>query len=237
VEPGTTERIAAELDRIESAVRTGRTDLRELGFWGTVDAIKRDPELVAVFADRVGRIDTVAFLSAVRIRVPVWIGNVVLLVGIVLGAVAIAITWGLDRASGSADALTGILTVGAGLAWMVSFHSPSHWLVGRLVGIRFTAYTLRPVLPPVPGLKTEYASYLRTPAARRAWMHASGAIATKVAPFLALAIARWSLIPPWAVVVLVVIGLGQIVTDLVISTKRSDWKRFLRERRIAASSG
>jgi hypothetical protein len=64
-------------------------------------------------------------------------------------------------------------------------------------------------------------------------MHASGAIATKLAPFLALVFwpgsgARW-----WSAVALIAIGLLQIGTDLAFSVKSSDWKKFRRERAIA----
>ncbi|HEX6131344.1 MAG TPA: hypothetical protein VF044_06405, partial [Actinomycetota bacterium] len=67
----------------------------------------------------------------------------------------------------------------------------------------------------------------------RAWMHASGAIATKLAPFLALAwypasAARW-----WAAAALVALGVLQIVTDVLFSVRSSDWKRFRRERAVA----
>jgi len=54
-------RIAEELNSIEEAVRGGSTDLRALGFWRVVEAIKRDPVLVLDHADQVGRIDRVAF--------------------------------------------------------------------------------------------------------------------------------------------------------------------------------
>ena len=112
---------------------------------------------------------------------------------------------------------------------MVGFHSSAHWLVGRAVGIRFATYFAAFPPPPLPGLKTDYATYLRASPVRRAWMHASGAIATKLAPFLALAFAPATGPSAWAIVVLLVLGVGQILTDVFISTKASDWKKVRRE--------
>jgi hypothetical protein len=64
-------------------------------------------------------------------------------------------------------------------------------------------------------------------------MHASGAIATKLAPFIALAFAPAVGAPGWSVAILLVFGVLQIVTDLVFSTKASDWKKVRREVAIA----
>jgi hypothetical protein len=68
-------------------------------------------------------------------------------------------------------------------------------------------------------------------------MHASGAIATKLAPFLALAFAPAADAPGWAVAILLGLGALQIVTDIVISTKRSDWKKVRRELAVADARG
>ncbi len=70
----------------------------------------------------------------------------------------------------------------------------------------------------------------------RAWFHASGAIATKIAPFVAVALSPATNAPGWAVLVLAAYGVFQIVTDVLFSTKASDWKRFSRERAIARST-
>jgi hypothetical protein len=106
--------------------------------------------------------------------------------------------------------------------------------VGLAFGIRPTGYFLKGATAP-PGLKVDYASYLRASAERRAWMHASGAIASKVVPFLVLALVAIVGIdaPSWTIVVLWIIGIGQLVTDLLFSTKRSDWKKVRRELAVA----
>jgi hypothetical protein len=233
VEPEGTHRggLGAELDRIEEAVDAGDTDLRELGFWRVVALIKRDDEAIERHADQAGRIDAKAFETAVRLRIPVWVGNAILLV--VLGVGITAMTLASTGSWVAQDPFwVGLLLVVAGGAWAVAFHSPVHWLVGRVVGIRFSSYFLRSATAP-PGLKTDYATYLRTSPTARAWMHASGAIGTKLAPFAALAFAPAAGAPGWATVVLAALGVLMIVTDLLFSTKASDWKKVRRELRVA----
>jgi hypothetical protein len=222
--------IGADLDRIEAAVSAGERDLKTLGFWRTVAAVKRDRALIAAHAEQIARIDTAAFRTAVSIRLPVWLGNVLLASAGLAGVAALIVAAAVTNATA-----VGVLVVGAGLTWTVAFHCPVHGLVGWLAGIGFTDYFLGTEFPPRPGIKIDYASYLRAEPAMRAWMHASGAIGTKVAPFLALALSPRQIIPGWAVVVLAVVGVGQFVTDAVFSVKSGDWKRFRRERRIARS--
>ena len=64
-------------------------------------------------------------------------------------------------------------------------------------------------------------------------MHACGAVATKLAPFVALAFWPASNAPWWSAAVLAGFGVLQIVTDVAFSTKSSDWKKFRRESSIA----
>lgn len=228
--------LGAELDRIEAAVDAGDTDLGRLGFWRIVGLIKRDDDLVERYADQAGRIDTKAFRAWAPVRLPVWLGNVILGGGFAIGAAAFvaAAAHGTRGTVGYDPATAGIgLLVAAG-AWDVAVHSPTHLLVGRAFGIRSTGYFLKTAASP-PGLKVEYASYLRTAPDRRAWMHASGAIASKLMPFLVLALAAITGIdaPGWAIVVLWVLGIGQLLTDLLFSTTKSDWKKVRRELAVA----
>jgi hypothetical protein len=231
VRPTEQDDLRAALDRIEGAVDEGSTDLRSLGFWKIVASVKHDRVLISEHADQIGRIDTKAFRAGVRLRTPVWAGNLVLLAGIGLGVLAVvaAFVW-------STPAWKGLALVAAGVIWAVAVHSPTHWLVGTMVGIGWTDYFLGGPPPPRPGLKSDYATYLRADPGSRAWMHASGAIATKVAPFVALAFWPSSGAPWWAAAGLVAIGAIQIFTDVAFSTKSSDWKKFSRERAIARTS-
>ncbi len=214
--------------RISAAVEAGDTDLSELGFWRLLAKVKVDPALSAHWADQAGRIDRMAFEARVRTRFPVWLGNLVLLLEALVGAAAVVVAL---RATN--EVLAGLALIVAAVAWSVSLHDPAHWAVGRLVGIRFTCYFLGGPFPPRPGLKTDYATYLRTKPGDRALMHASGAIATKLAPFVALAFYPASAAPAWAAWLLLAIGLFQIATDVLFSTKTSDWKKVRRERAVA----
>ncbi|NNC75238.1 MAG: hypothetical protein HKN93_06970, partial [Acidimicrobiia bacterium] len=105
----------------------------------------------------------------------------------------------------------------------------AHMVVGRLFGIRFTGWFVGSLGRPQPGVKVDYATYLRTPARQRAWMHASGAVLSKLIPFFALGPSLVMDAPWWTTTLLIVIGVGQIVTDIVWSTKASDWKKYRRE--------
>jgi hypothetical protein len=227
--PTTARDADARLGAIEAAVAGGDRDLRAQGFWRLVAQVKADPQLVERFADRLGAVDTAAFRSAVRLRAPVWIGNLVLLGGIAIGAAAAALALG----DGTSPTVAGIALVAAGGAWSLSLHCPAHWLVGRLAGIRFTDVFIGGPPPPRPGLKTDYSTYLRADPVARARMHAAGAVATKVAPFLALALWLASRAPWWSAAALVALGLIQIATDALFSVRSGDWKKFRREMAVA----
>ena len=218
----------AEFERIEAAVDAGQADLRALGFWRLLARVKADQVLAHHWAEQAGRIDRKAFEALTSVRLPVWFGNAVLVVGTLVGAgvVAFALTT-------ESEELAGLALIFAALLWSATFHVPAHWLVGRAIGIRFVAYYVRDLIPPVPGLKIDYATYLRVAPEARAWMHASGAIASKIGPFLALAFWPASGAPGWAAWAILGYGLLIIGTDVVVSTRKSDWKRFRREMRIA----
>jgi hypothetical protein len=217
--------------RIEAAVDAGRTDLGALGFWRLLRAIKPDARLSEHWADVAGRIDAAAFAHAVRWRFPIWLGNVVLVTGTALGAFAVVVALEAED-----DVVAGIALVLAAGIWAVSVHGLAHWAVGRASGIRFSWYFFRPgEFPPRPGIKTDYASYLRADPSSRASMHAAGAVATKLAPFVALGFYPATGAPWWAAAVVLTIGVGQIVTDILFSAKRGDWSKVRRERAIAAA--
>ena len=214
--------------RIEEAVAGGDTDLSRLGFWRLLRQVKVDPELSARWAEAAGRIDRAAFEASVHPRFPVWFGNLVLVLGTLVGGLEVVVAM-----SAQDEVVAGVALVAAAGIWSISVHCLAHWVVGRLVGIRFTSYSFGGPFPPRPGLKTDYASYLRTSAGARAWMHASGALATKAAPFVALAFWWATDAPAWAAWACGALGVLQIATDVLFSTKSSDWKKVARERRIA----
>jgi hypothetical protein len=227
--PASEQELDEAFARIRAAVAAGDTDLSSLGFWRLVKQVKADPSLSERRADTVGAIDRAAFEARVRPRFPVWFGNLVLLAGTAfgIGAVVVALR-STDRT------LAGIALVVAGGTWTVSLHDLAHWAVGRLVGIRFTSYFIGgPPPPPRPGLKTDYATYLRAEPGARAWMHASGALATKAAPFIALGFFPASNAPAWAAWALVGMGVLTILSDVLFSRRSGDWKKVIRERDIS----
>jgi hypothetical protein len=216
-----------EVDRIAGAVAAGNHDLRALGFWRVVGRIKRDQVAIGRYANAVARIDTHVFRTAVRTRVRPWIGITALLLLSAGGAVAVV------AASIWAGFWAGAALVAAGAAWSIGWHLPAHVFAGWLAGIRFTDVFLGGPPPPRPGLKTDYGTYLRAEPSMRAVFHASGAIATKLAPFVALALWPETNAPAWAAWVLFALGVVQIVTDVAFSRKSSDWKKVARERAVA----
>jgi hypothetical protein len=64
-------------------------------------------------------------------------------------------------------------------------------------------------------------------------MHASGAIVSKVVPLVGLGVGWAMEAPSWALIVLGLLAIVQIVTDVLWSTKSSDWKKFNREMALA----
>jgi hypothetical protein len=224
--------LEAALEEIERAVDGGETDLRRLGFWRVLGPVKQDPILADLVADRAGRIDRRAFEARVRPLAPVWVGNLVLFAGVVAGAGAVVVAVRADTPT-----IAGLALIAAAGIWSLAVHGLAHWVVGRIVGIRFFAYFLGGPPPPRPGLKSDYSTYLRASPSGRAWMHASGAIATKLAPFVALALYPLTDAPVWAAWAVLALGIVQIVTDVLLSTKSSDWKKFNRERRAARAAG
>ncbi len=214
--------IAAVLDAAEQAV-AGGTPVGQTGFWKAVGAVKADPALVEAHADRIARIDRAALKAWALVAVPLWLGNVLMIGGTLVGLVLVAWAYSLE---GHTAGIVFLLGFGVTL---VTTHSLGHVVAGSLMGMRFTHWFIGSLKHPTPGVKVDYATYLRAPAASRAWMHASGAIVTKILPFAFLGAALAAGLPGWTITVLVVVGVAQIVTDILWSTKASDWKKFRRE--------
>jgi hypothetical protein len=219
---------AASVERVLSdCEREAKPDLARLGFWKAVAAVKRDRALVDRYADRIARIDRAAFERSVLIRVPLAVGIAVDLLGAIVGIALLAVSLTF-----LAPWRELVFLAGFG-ALLVVTHTLGHWIVGTLVGIRFTQAFMVPPKKPQPGFKIDYASYLRTPARARAWMHAAGAIVTKALPFALVPFALRAGLETWGVGLLVVIGVLQILTDVLWSVRASDWKKFRREMRAA----
>jgi hypothetical protein len=221
--------VAEKLAQIREQVERG-SDLRGSGFWGIVSKLRRDRGLTERFAEEVAAIDRRAFESAVKLRVPFWLGTLVL-----VGATAVGTGAVIQARLLPPTPRTFIFLAGFGTL-LISTHSLTHVIVGRLFGIRFTHYFFGGPPPPRPGAKVDYASYLLTAPKRRAYMHASGAIVTKILPFAFIPAGLAMKVDRWAIYVLAGLGVIQIVTDVLFSTKASDWKKVLRELKAARSS-
>jgi hypothetical protein len=225
--------MTADIDRTLAAceatlARPGKVDLSGLGFWKAVNKVKRHPDLVPTFGARIARIDREAFLRATPIALPASIGVALEAIGTLVLLAALAVAPRLPVLGSEFVYIAGA----AGL--IASTHGLAHVIVGNAMGMRFTHFYSRPPLMPQPGFKVDYATYLRVPAPSRAWMHASGAIVSKVVPFAVAAWAAANGTPAWTLAILLAIGVGQLVTDLTLSTRLSDWKKFKREMRFAS---
>jgi hypothetical protein len=205
----------------------GTPDLRALGFWRAVAAVKRRRDLIDRHASRIAAIDRQAFRRRVRLVFPVDVGIALVVGGLLIDLVFLAV------ALGAAHPWREILVLVGTVGLIVATHGIAHLAVGALVGIGFTDWFVDLPKRPQPGFKIDYASYLRASPRQRAWMHAAGAIATKLTPFLVIPYAVAIGTETWAVLILLGIGIVQIVTDLLFSVRASDWKKFRREMRLA----
>jgi hypothetical protein len=225
--------------RMEGQVDAGNLDLSALGFWRLVGRVKAEPQLAEHWADVVGRIDRKAFEGRVGFRLPVRMGNLVLGAGSIVLVVLVPLGVGLARRDPESP-VAGLLALAAAGGLSATVHDLAHWAAGRAAGIRFSHYFLDGPLRIQPGLKIEYASYLRASPEARARMHAAGAVASKVAPFAVFAAvylphraAGYDLLPSWSLWAILALGALQLLSDVVFSRKRSDWKKVGRELRIS----
>ncbi len=221
-----------EVERILGAVeaRLGAdpgAGLAGAGFWKAVAAVKRDPGLVEEFAGRIAAADRAAFERWALVTVPIGVGTAATLVGTALGLLLVGLAYRTP------DPWNGILLLAGSGILLVATHGLAHLMVGRLVGIRFTHWFIGTVARPQPGVKTDYAAYLAATARGRAWMHASGALVSKVVPFALIPAGVIAGVPEWATILLAAVGVVSVITDLLWSTKFSDWKKFRREMAIA----
>lgn len=222
-------RIESVLAEAERVVAGGESP-GPAGFWRVVREVKSNPALTDAYAERIGRIDRAAFKNWALITVPLWLGNV-LVVGALLVGLAL-VGWSYTLAG-----LRAVVAFYLGFgAVLVATHGLGHLVVGSLLGMRFTHWFVGSLDRPQPGVKVDYSTYLRSPPRARAWMHASGALVTKVMPFAFLGAAFFAGLPAWSLWLLVLLGVGMIVTDVLWSTKSSDWKKFRREMAFAQPS-
>ena len=222
------EEVQAILDNCEQALtRGGSIDLGQCGFWQAVNAVERQPFWIPRFADRIAAIDRAAFDRAVRYRLPLRLGIAGLTTGALVG-LALAAAGAVSR--GRWRDLFFLAGTGA---LLVTTHDLAHFVVGRRFGIAFSEMFFGGKALIEPGLKIDYATYLRAPPRERAWMQAAGAITTKVVAILAFLTALTAGFSARVSSLLGGLALLAIVTDLFWSTRYSDWRRFGRQLRLA----
>jgi len=140
-------------------------------------------------------------------RLSIAVGNSVQLVGLAASAFALAAA----RSSGSTTAAVVTMVAGWVLLYF-SCHAIAHWLVGRILGIRFAFYTvggtgnpegwpagLRWLFEHLPflGVQTERASMQSASPMSRATMWCAGVTASAVIPTLG-ALWAWRSGVPWS---------------------------------------
>ena len=215
---------------VEKALSAARQAVEEggslagTGFWKAVGTVKRHPGLVDRHASRIAQIDRQAFEGWALFTLSARVGTALMLLATLVGVALVAWSPGLPAP------WNGLVLLGGGGGILVTTtHGLGHLVAGRLAGIRFTHWFIGSWSKPQPGVKVDYHSYLRASPRSRAWMHASGALVTKVVPFLILIPALSFDFPSWAAWLLAGQGVLQIITDAVWSVKLSDWKKFRRE--------
>lgn len=214
--------VRAAIDKAAVATERGE-GLGGTGFWKAVGEVKRSPQLVDELGDRIAEIDRKAFEHWAVLVVPEPVGSM-------LAGAAAAVGLGAVVASRYASPPTKwLLFGGGGVALFASTHGLGHLAVGSAVGMRFTHWFVGSWGRPQPGVKVDYATYLRTPARKRAWMHAAGALVTKALPFALIPPAVAADFPAWLPRALAGLGVAQIATDAAWSVKKADWKKVRRE--------
>lgn len=207
----------------EDRVRRGE-GLAGTGFRGAIAAVKANPEMAERYAARCAAVDQAVFRKRALLVVPIVPGT------IIAGAVTAIGVYLMARAPRMGDdpVAAGVFLVGFGIV-LVATHGLAHLVTGRLLGIGFTHWFVGSLRRPQPGVKVDYRSYLSATPRRRAVMHVSGAVFSKLIALAAPLVAAVAGLPAWVVWVLVGIAVVSLITDLVWSTKHSDWARFRRE--------
>ena len=217
------EQVAEAIVAARQAVDAGE-GLAGTGFWKAVAAVKSDPGLIDRHAPEIAEVDRRAFRRWALFTVGVGTGTVLMGLATLLGMALVV--WSVDLS----HPWNGLVLLGAGGGLLVTTtHGLGHLVAGRMAGIGFTHWFIGSWGKPQPGVKVDYDTYLRASPRSRAWMHASGALVTKAAPFVLLAVALSADFPAWAAWMLLAQGVLQIFTDAVWSVKVSDWKKFRRE--------
>lgn len=188
--------IGKRLDSIEKEIARDNCSVGEMGFWRIVNQVKKDPLLILDFSNQIGRIDAEVFKKRARMVIPLKVGHTLELM---VAIISFGIVW---YGIGSTGTTQGVALVVGAFALIATLHPFAHYVVGRLVGIRFLFYF--PDGPAIiePTLKTDYATYLRASPLKRAAMHAAGPGITTLVFVVLFIVAYVVKAPEWTLWVL-----------------------------------
>lgn len=218
--------VEAVLDRAEASVARG-DGLAGTGFRKLVAAAKRDQDLTRQHGARIAAIDDAAFRQWALLVVP-FVPGTILATLAALGGVGL-IVWARQMVDDRGGTAAVVAFAAAVVMLLASTHGLGHLVVGRLLGIRFSSWYVARIDRPQPGVKLDYETYLASTPTRRAWMHAAGALTTKLVAFGLPVAAIWAGMPGWLVWVLAGLAVVTLIADFAWSTKSSDWARVRRE--------
>ncbi len=204
------------MHELNARLKQLETGYRGKDFMAIIDAVKKerisDDKLLAQIENTSRR----RFMDKVSFRLSVPAGNVLETV-ITIAALILAFMTGKDW----------MLYICA-IILLATLHPLSHYVTGRLFGIRFTHYYLDGPAKIEPTLRIDYASYLRASPVKRALMHAFGVIGTVVAPLI-IAFIALNRGYGGAAFYLFIFFLLLIVFELLTSTRNGDLMRAGRE--------
>lgn len=160
-------------------------------------------------------------------------GATICIVGLLLGAVA----WQLATALTQYGLLLQVLLLlFAWFSFWFFVHDLTHHIVGKVGGIRFQYYFLgrsavrKLRLPlvsrvmervPVLVLKVDRGSFAKASPRARRWMHASGALASMILPWIIVP-SSFMIRPLWVGILFTLLVLGNVLFTLYFSPKTGD---------------
>lgn len=174
------------LEDIERKIQEKGYSYIEPRFWGLVNEIKKDPELTARYAERVGMIDQGIFREKAVFTMPVPLGNLLAIIGVAASAGLLA------AGAGAEGVYPGLFSVAAALILSTAVHPLAHIAAGRLAGMRFTFYFPNGPIKIEPTVKVDYGTYLKSSPGQRVMMHIAGPAATALSP-LAVMVAAYTM--------------------------------------------
>ena len=203
-------------EKLKETLRSMESDYDGKSFRGIIELVKRDKIKDDELLEQIENLSQKRFRKKVSFTLGVHAGN--LLEGLVT-VVTLFLAFQI-----SSD---WVLYLSA-LILMATLHPLSHYVTGRMSGIRFTHYYLNGPAKIEPTLRIDNFSYLKASGEKRAIMHLSGVIGTLAGPLIAMVIAlgKGTLA---AAMNLIVLFLLLIVFELLTSTKIGDLMKAKRE--------